>query len=164
MITQKYLKSRLSYNPASGDFHWRKLFHKGRENNVAGSENNEGYVHIRLLGMSYKAHRLVWLYVYGYIPAGEIDHINGNKLDNRLANLRVVNHEENCKNQKLASNNNTGIMGVGWHKNSNKWRARITVNGRNVALGHHNSFFDACCARKSAERLHGFHRNHGARK
>lgn len=161
MITQSELKELLNYNPETGAFTWavsRQRIKKGR---VAGSYDRYGYRRIRLNGMDYGAHRLVWLYVYGEWPKDEVDHINHVRDDNALLNLRAVTHEENQKNKSIFSRNKSGITGVRWCKTYKKWTAGIRVNKNQKGLGYFNDKFEAICARKSAENKYGFHENHG---
>lgn len=100
----------------------------------------------------------------GTIPDGmQIDHINHNRLDNRLENLRLVCHNENSRNRSMNGNNTSKISGVHWDSRNNKWQARISVNGTRITLGHFSSLFDASCARKSAEKKFEYHNNHGRR-
>jgi len=99
-----------------------------------GSVVPDGYVHIRFNNKYYKAHRLVWLYEHGRFPAGEIDHINGNRADNRIENLREIGRCQNMQNQRKArSDNASGFLGV--HKKGSKFQAIIRVNGRSMYLG-----------------------------
>jgi hypothetical protein len=79
-----------------------------------------------------------------------VDHINGNKLDNRRANLRLCNSSENSRNRSLASINTSGYKGVTWHKQTQKWQAQIEVNGRNIHLGLHQSVILAAIAYNNA--------------
>lgn len=120
-----------------------------------------GYVIVGHGKKLYQAHRLVWEMFNGPIPKGlYIDHINGIRSDNRIDNLRVVNKATNARNRRLPCNNKTGIQGV---KNTqgNRFEAAISSNGKRIYLGKFKDFFEACCARKSAESKHGFHQNHG---
>jgi hypothetical protein len=113
-LTQERLKEVLNYDPDTGIFTWAFKYTRtivvGR---VAGHQNKKtGRVNIRI-GRNYKAHRLAWLYTYGKWPDGEIDHINGNSSDNRIANLRDVTLTENSWNKRKAmSTSKTGLLGV----------------------------------------------------
>lgn len=162
MITQQRLKEVLSYNSSTGEFVW--LFDcvankvKGK---VAGSIKTGGYRQIRIEGQRYAAHRLAWLYVHGKFPPDEIDHINGMTDDNRIDNIRAVSHTENAKNRRMYKNNKSGIMGVAWAGKAKKWWSQIRLSGKTKSLGYHKDFFEACCARKSAEKKYTFHTNHG---
>ena len=120
------------------------------------------YRFVSVDGKEQLLHRALWEAANGTIPEGmQIDHINGNTLDNRLENLRVVTHQENARNQKRRNDNTSGVTGVSWNKKKQKWEARITDNGKLVFLGLHDDWFEAVCARKSAEKRLGYHENHG---
>lgn len=127
----------------------------------SGSPDGSGYITVFIDGRRYKAHRLVWLMHFGSFPAGDIDHINGARDDNRIENLRMVEHVENMRNQKLRSTNTSGVVGVTWQKKHKNWRANITVNYVTVSLGTFGARADAEKARLNAEVLYGFHKNHG---
>jgi hypothetical protein len=159
-ISQKELKKLFKYDALSGKLVNRvqrgSRAYPGEE---AGCLNGNGYRHARINGALHSAHRLIWLYVHGEWPEGEIDHINGIKIDNRIENLRIVSKSGNAKNSKLRPSNNFGIPGIR-HKD-NRFHARITHERKGIHLGSFKDFFEACCARKSAENRYGFHRNHG---
>ena len=109
---------------------------------VAGSENH-GYLRIRFKGKDYFAHRLIWFYHYGKWPKGQIDHVNRNKLDNRIENLKDVSQFENQKNKWSTKNSITGIPGLTWHKTKEKWEARLYENGRYVYRKYFDLFQEA---------------------
>ena len=163
MLTQARLKEILNYNPNTGVFTWKIAANNKnvRSGNVAGKSTPQLYRSIKYKGQDYLSHRLAWLYIHGYLPDGQIDHINGDRADNRISNLRVTTNSQNAKNAGLRKNNKTGIMGV--CLSDNKWKAKIVVNYKSIHLGCFNDFFEACCARKSAERTYGYHFNHGKR-
>ncbi|WP_017903577.1 HNH endonuclease signature motif containing protein [Pseudomonas asplenii] len=125
---------------------------------ICGGVNGWGYVHFQYQGHTYKAHRVIWLCVYGNWP-GELDHINGNRSDNRIENLREVSRQENLRNQKVRTNSSTGAMGV--TREGRKWRARIRVDGAFIHLGYFDSIDEAVAARRAANIKYGFHENHG---
>jgi hypothetical protein len=120
-----------------------------------------GYKTGAVLRIPCVAHRVAYSIYHGINLAGEIDHINGDKSDNRIANLRMVAHSENSRNVSLYSNNNSGFHGVLWDHRRRKWEARIGVNGRQTRIGRYNHKEDAIAARKAAEVVHGYHENHG---
>jgi hypothetical protein len=120
-----------------------------------------GYFSGALLGKAHFAHRVIWALHYGKEPSGQIDHINGNKLDNRIANLRDVSQRENRRNCSRQKNNTSGVMGVSWDKGKQKWVATIFIDGRNVFLGAYKDISKAAAARKAADVAHGYHTNHG---
>lgn len=118
-----------------------------------------GYVSCKILGVSTAVHRIAWALHSGEW-AVEVDHINGDRADNRLANLRSVTRVENMRNAKMRSDNPSGASGVG-KLPSGRWRAAIRANGRRKHIGVFDSFEDAVSARKAAEKVLGFHPNHG---
>lgn len=128
---------------------------------VAGFEASNGYRYIEISGTSNLEHRLVWVYITGRWPADQLDHINRNRSDNRMINLREVNNSKNQRNTTLRKTNKSGIMGVHTRSDNGKWSARINHDGGRFSLGSFCDFFEACCARKSAEARLGYHANHG---
>jgi hypothetical protein len=161
MITQEGLKELLDYNEESGVFLW-KASSNGRVKvgDRAGSVTNRGYSRISIGGKRYLSHHLAFLFVHGFIPK-EIDHIDGNRSNNAIANLREVTRSENCKNMKRSSRNKSGVTGVSFNKKLSKWRADICVNGKAIYLGAFEEFLKAKEARLQAEIKYGFHENHG---
>lgn len=159
-ISHDDLKKALHYDSKRGRFFWiekRRGIVLGSE---AGSFDVYGYGQLRINGKVYKEHRLVWFYVTGEWPKGQIDHINHMRRDNRFENLRVVDNSENHMNRPLQANNSTGVIGVSWSKSFKKFRADITVKGKRFSIGLFNSVCDAAQARKKAEKEFGFHENH----
>lgn len=124
--------------------------------------DGDGYLKGRLLGERYRAHRVIWLLHTGSWPSDQIDHINGNKSDNRIENLRDVSGQENLRNQRRRSTNTSGYAGVSWHKRDNRWSAQIWHDGRKRHLGLFKSRDEAVATRKQAEKRYGYHPNHGA--
>lgn len=111
-------------------------------------------------GKSYKAHRVVWIWHYGEWPRQQIDHINGDGRDNRIENLRDVSCSENHKNMPVNQNSRSGIIGVRLHKDG-AWVAEIKVGEKYVHLGSYSDIRLAAAARKAAEKVLGYHENHG---
>jgi hypothetical protein len=100
--------------------------------------------------------------VHGCEPSGEIDHLNGVRGDNRIENLRDVSRSANMRNVSMQPRNTSGVVGVYWNKQSNKWHGQISAtDGRVVSLGYYADIADAAQARKQAEAMHGYHENHG---
>lgn len=122
--------------------------------------NGKKYLRTTIGNKQFLAHRIAWFIYYGEWPSKHIDHINGNGIDNRINNLREVSCSENQKNRRLSSNNKTGLTGVFFNKNA--FVAQIKSNGNQYYLGRFSNFFDACCARKSADNKFKFHPNHGS--
>ncbi len=165
-LTQERLMGMFDYDQDKGRL-LRRCFSNGLfiGLEVAGWVSADGYRHIEIAGISHLEHRLIWVYLTGHWPKDQIDHINQCKKDNRFSNLREVSNSENQKNVALRKSNNTGIMGIHARSDNGKWSVRISDNGVRYTLGSFDDFFEACCARKSAEIKYGFHANYGiARK
>lgn len=173
-ITADRVRSLFRYEPETGNFYWKsrsmsdfscerigKGFNTRFSGKMAGSMCGNGYIHIEIDGEKWKAHRLAWLYTNGSLPFGEVDHINGDRLDNRISNLRVVDDAGNARNRGMDSRNTSGRIGVYWHKSQKRWWAMITVSRRRKSLGYFDTIEDAAKARETAERMFGFHENHG---
>ncbi len=143
-LTAEYLRELLSYNPETGEFIWQVSCRGTKAGDIAGTPGSQGRRHIIIGYARYKAHRLAWLYVYGKWPEKLIDHINGYPTDNRIENLREATVREYLYNQRRSNKNNkTGVLGVQWRPMKNKFRARITVSGKEISLGHFDSIEDA---------------------
>jgi hypothetical protein len=129
------------------------------------TEQSGGYKAGRVGGQILLAHRVAWAYHYGAWPTENIDHINQNKTDNCISNLRDVPQSENAKNQCRRSNNTSGVTGVYWAAKRKKWAAAIALpGGKCVALGRYDTLAEAAAVRKAAEKKYGFHENHGRDK
>lgn len=135
MLTAEYVKTLLDYDPETGIFVWKVSRRKRLQGVKAGRISNKGYVQISIDDKRYSAHRLAWLVYYGEFPNGWLDHINRNKSDNRISNLRIATNQQNQFNQGLPSNNTSGFKGVVWNKNQGKWNAAMTLNGKRHHLG-----------------------------
>lgn len=161
-LTQAALKKFFVYNPFTGEF-TRRLYSGtcGKIGDVVGTPHNQGYLAVSLNTKSYLAHRLVWLYMYGFFPKEEIDHIDHNRSNNALSNLRLVSSLENKQNTRLSKNNTTGHNGVALHKPTGKYRAYIMVNRKHIHLGLFETLQEAIDARKQADITYNFHKNHG---
>jgi len=161
-ITKQYLDSILRYDPISGLFYWvLTRCSVAKAGSIAGTIRPDGYTRLRVKGRLHYAHRLAWLAYYGFNTQLEIDHIDQNRLNNSIVNLRQVTRQDNQKNKCINVKNRSGVLGVHFFKERNKWVASISLNNKNVYLGIYESFFDAVCIRKSAEIRYDFHKNHG---
>jgi len=161
-ITVDEVREAFDYDEETGDLIWKiKPSNRVSIGGVAGSYDKYGYRRLGYKSKNYFIHRLVWAYVHGKFPPNDIDHIDGNPANNKIGNLRAVSHEENLKNSKLNKNNTSGVAGVYWDKKTSKWMAHIGISGKKVHLGCFDDFFEACCARKSAESKYGYYPNHG---
>lgn len=162
--TQNYLKSIFRFDQELGRFFW--IVPRGKKikpGTMPGHLKRDGYRYIKIDGKPFLEHRLVWLYFHGEFPVGQIDHVNHCRDDNRLKNLRVVSEKENHKNRQKNINNTSGVMGIYWDKQSEKWYAQIKVDCQSKRLGRFKDFFEAVCARKSSELKNGYHENHGSK-
>lgn len=159
------LLRELRYDPISGDFFWiRKGGASRKVGGVAGSVQRKlGYRNIQIGKSYYKAHHLAWLFTYGSIPIGyQIDHINGDRSDNRISNLRLATPSENSRNAKLRRDSTTGVKGVSYHKATGKWQASLRVNGKSKHLGIFPSIGEARDAVVGArDEFHQDFANHG---
>jgi hypothetical protein len=97
----------------------------------------------------------------GCWPENDIDHINGDRSDNRIENMRAVTRQENLKNTKRRCDNASGVIGVYQRKDTGRWCSYVNSNGKRINLGCFNNKTDAIAVRKAAETEHGFHSNHG---
>jgi len=160
-LTKQRADELLDYDPDSGIFTWRVSRGRARAGSPAGCIESNGYLRIQIDARQYSAHRIAWLMTHGEFPPDEIDHIDGDRLNNRISNLRAVTRLENLRNQARQKNNTSGVTGVVWRKDRAKWQSSIKVNWRRKHLGYFDSFDDAVAARTLAEAIHGFHPNHG---
>lgn len=164
MLTQQQLKELLHYCPETGVWTWivgGKRRRKGLEAGYDHSSRGKKYRCIGVNGRYHLSHRLAFLYMNGEFPETNVDHEDGNGLNNRWSNLQAVTFAENQKNKRLPSNNASGTAGVSWHKRIKKWNAVITVNQIQKSIGYFTNKEDAVAARKNAEAEFGFHPNHG---
>lgn len=155
-----------NYNEETGVLTWRvRTSNRIKLGSIAGCPSGNGYLKVRVDGVLYYAHRVIYTMQPGGVPDGkEIDHINGNGCDNRLTNLRLVDATGNRRNQKIRHNNRSGATGVCWHTAAGKWTATIGVNGKHRYLGLFEEFKHAVAARKAAEWELGFHKNNGSKR
>ncbi len=159
-ITAEYVRDRLAYDPESGALLWKEsatqqlAWNRRYAGKQAGSLSAKGYYSIGLDDRRYAAHRVIWLLVHGEWPAGEVDHINGNPSDNRLANLRSATRSENVSNTRVKDGTETGLKGV--KRARRKYRAQCSVRGVCYHLGVFATPEEAKRARDAfAEKAHG---------
>ncbi len=153
-VTAERLRELLDYNRETGEFR-RKISGSNRvkPGAIAGSLMGEGYLLSYVDGRRYLNHRLAWLYVHGHWPAAHVDHINGVRSDNRLANLREASHAQNLAHRvKLDKDNKSGYRGVSWCKEKRKWAAEVRHNGQRRRLGRFDNIEDAAKAYDAAAR------------
>lgn len=154
-MTQDYLKKHLHYDPETGIF--TRLIANSPASSVgdiAGWKTKLGYIELKIDGIVYKAHRLAWLYVHGRMPAGDIDHANMIRTDNRIANIREATRSQNEYNREKSSTNKTGFKGVSFHKAANKFVAQSCLSGKKIYLGVFDRPEDAARAYKDFATAH----------
>jgi hypothetical protein len=151
MLTAERLRKVLAYNPETGAFQWNSTG-SGRSAKP-GCLDADGYWRIGIDYRMYKAHRLAWLYMNGEWPTAEIDHINCDKLDNRIANLRLcVGGIVNAQNQAGPTRRNkSGRPGLFWFAKTNRWRVQITCNKKQIHLGYFKDIEEAAAVYAKAK-------------
>jgi hypothetical protein len=156
----------LRYDPDSGKLFWRVSRGTAKAGDDAGSVwypagQRRPYMRVGIDGKARLAHQVVWLLFYGK-PAGEdIDHLNGNGLDNRIKNLRIAPQLINAKNCRMRSNNMSGVTGVSWFAVAKKWRGGVRVNRKYNHIGLYANLADAEAAVREFRAKHGFTERHG---
>ena len=146
VIDVKRISEYLDYNSTTGVFTWRVKTKTSSINNIAGRSNWRGYVSIWINASPYYARRLAWAICNGSWPVGDIDHINEDKSDNRISNLRVASRSENMFNRGRNKNNTSGMKGVVFCKKTQKWRAQIMIDRRSVNIGRFKTKEEASSA------------------
>ena len=156
MITQKDVQECFDY--ADGLLFWKNVSHPNKQSLIkkpAGSLHKSGYRHISWRNKVHKAHRLIFLLHHGYLPK-EIDHINANRQDNRIENLREATRSENQCNRSILKSNSSGCQNVSWHKKSNAWVVRIMKNGKSKLIGYFKDLeFADLVATEARDLYHG---------
>jgi len=164
-LTVDLLNHLFEYDKETGNLIWKikpsSRGHSVKVGDIAGTLKSHGYLCVGINYNSYRAHRLIFLMHKGYLPK-TIDHINGDKLDNRIENLRAATVGQNQHNRKTNANNTSGYKGVSWSKAQKKWTTRITLERKNIHLGYFSNLEEAAeVVRKAREELHGDFANHG---
>lgn len=137
-----------TYNKESG-----LLYRNGKSEPLRRINDND-YIDVCIKSKTYRAHRIIWMYVYGVWPDGFIDHINGNKSDNRIENLRICTNSQNQMNRKVTSKSITGIKGV--FSRGKRFYSQIVVSGKTICLGSFGNSLDAATAYNNAAiKYHG---------
>lgn len=174
-MNAKTLREILSYCPESGLLTWRlrdrkhfrtesswRSWNAKHAHRAAGRMcKTTGYVNLRVFGIPVKAHRVIFEMVTGQPPEHEIDHIDGDRSNNKWVNLRPATPSTNSQNRVMTSQNSSGQVGVSFKKSRNQWVAYIGIGGKKKHLGYFDHFEDAVAQRKTAERMEGFSVRHG---
>lgn len=158
-ITYEELHKLFYYDPSTGLL-VRKITtgRRGKAGTVVGTLNNGGYLKVKINSKQYLIHRIVYCMHHGYWPEKGIDHINRIKTDNRIENLREAGQVCNRRNSKLDSNNTSGIRGISWDNKSEKWRAYIKINNKQLHLGLFKDLNSAVIVRYMAELDHSWNK------
>jgi hypothetical protein len=151
MLTQERLKELLNYDSATGIFTWKIKTVKTNIGEIAGSITHNGYIRIGVDYRDYLAHQLAWLFHYGEFPKITIDHIDRKTSNNKISNLRIITKSENMANANIRIDNKSGHKGVRFNKKDNKWRSKISKEGKEIYLGSFSNIEDAIAVRKKAE-------------
>ena len=159
-LTQTLLHKFYDYDPMTGILKHRLPQHGKQVGDAIGSQSNTGYLVMAIANKDYLVHRIIWMYVYGYMPE-QVDHIDHDKQNNAISNLREVTNQVNSMNCSTSSNSKTKHTGVSFMASRNKYRATITVNKKQIHLGLFDDINDAIDARHKANIKYGFHSNHG---
>jgi hypothetical protein len=164
-LTQSFLKSVLNYSPENGVLTWKNPTGDGVKIGwvagcVAKMKNGKKYLKVGINGKSYYAHRVIWVYMTGEYPEKQVDHEDGNGLNNKWLNLKKATNTSNHRNRRLPSDNVSGCIGVAYNKNRHRWQASIST----VYLGSFDNIFEAACIRKAAEISNNYHPNHGNKR
>lgn len=129
MITQEYLKSIFEYD--GHDLRWSVTRGLARAGSIAGTINSRGYRHIRIDNKFYQSHRLIWIFIYGKLPDGMVvDHINRDRTDNRVDNLRLLSNSANNRNSIRSDHEDVGV----W-KTGNRFKATYNLDGKRHYIG-----------------------------
>ena len=153
MITHQDVADCFEYR--DGYLYWKGVSHPNKQHMLdkpAGSIHKTGYRHITWRGKVQKAHRLIFMLHHGFMPQ-EIDHINGDRADNRIENLRSVTRSQNQYN-KRPQRNVSGYRGVTWHKKTGKWLVRVGLNNKNKSLGYYDDLELAALVAEEGRSLH----------
>jgi hypothetical protein len=155
-LTYEKVHRRLKYDPETGIFTYKISCGRCRTSEEAGYRRRDGYIILGINNKLYYAHIIAWLMHYGYFPENQIDHRNRIRHDNWIANLRETSPQCQMRNKSMQSNNSSGVTGVHWYKNNQKWQSRIAVAGSQISLGLFSNFTDAVLARWKAEVKYDF--------
>jgi hypothetical protein len=153
-LTQERLKELLDYDPETGVFTWRKRKGGARAGKKAGCVCHYGYIVIRIDDRLYRAARLAWFYTFGHWPHGVVDHIDSNRKNDRLENLRVTSQRNNTRNTRMHKDNKCGYKGVFQGRAKGRYYAQICVNGKRRHLGTFDCPREAHAAYVEAARKH----------
>ena len=151
MLTIERLKEVLDFDTNTGIFIWKQKRGTKSKGSIAGSPQNKGYIQIMIDGQNYLAHRLAWFYFFGKWPKKQIDHINRNKIDNSINNLRDVDNSTNHHNVGIRKHNKSGVTGVYYSRKKNVWVSTIEFKTKKIYIGQYKTLEEATIKRKEKE-------------
>lgn len=161
-ITQSHVLDLFAYDPLTGLVTHRTNRVKVKAGDRAGSSSKSASRYLRIFGKKELEHRIIWLYMTGALPIGELDHEDHDRGNNRWNNLREVTHAVNMQNKPRYANNRTGTAGVSIDKRCGKFRAYLSIGGKPKGLGYFTTYAEAVSARSAAlANAEGYHANHG---
>ncbi len=149
-MTPDDVKAMMAYDPQTGNFIWKVRRGQAAVGKIAGTPHNQGYIQIKVGEKVILAHRLAWFVTYGEVPSCDIEHINGNKLDNRIANLRLATRSQNMANKGPNRNSRSGLKGVYYFKRTGKWVAGFRKDGLRIHVGYFDTAEEAAEAHRVA--------------
>lgn len=157
MLTLQRANEAFRYDPDTGFLTWRSTLNsRSPAGTPAGSRSNRGYQRIKVDGERYQAHRVAWLIYYGVWPSGQIDHIDNNRINNAISNLRECNTAQNQHNQPLRRANRSGAKGVSWCRAKARWHVQVRAAGKIHQGGYFDSLDQAALAATTLRnQLHG---------
>ena len=171
----RIVKRLITYDPETGELFWsirgnREFYHSDSSykrsvtlfhGKPALVSLTDGYRCGEVFGRGLLAHRVTWFLFHGAWPESYLDHIDGDRTNNRIQNLRTATREENARNAKISCKNTSGKSGVIWCKRDKIWNASISIKGVRTHLGNFKQKEDAIKCREDAEKKYGYHKNHG---
>ena len=160
-LTLELVNKLFRYDKETGDLIRKVNKGTAKAGDKAGAVNGSGYLLTTIEGVKYRNHRIIFLMHHGFLPAC-LDHIDNNKLNNRIENLRPATPSQNQCNSGMRKDNTSGVKGVTWFPESSKWRVQIKYNGKRHCYGLYNTLLEATTViHKAREKLHGEFVNHG---
>lgn len=155
VLTQERVRELFDYNELTGVVTWkvrpRKKANRIKPGDIVTSIGGSGYYRVGIYGLRYPLHIIIWLWMEGYFPEHQIDHINRNKLDNSWVNLRPITPQCNARNTGNFSNTTSGVKGVTYSKKDRIFESYFRVNGKKCTIGRSKDFTEAVAYRLAGE-------------
>jgi len=157
-LSKNILNEKFDY--VDGNLIWKKAIRKDLNGRIAGTLHSKGYKAVFVCGKAYLLHRLIFLYHYGYMPL-QVDHIDTNKANNTIENLRESSASQNRCNSHILRNNTSGYKNISWDKSRNKWSVTISLSNKTVFSKRFNDLNEAIFAANEArQKYHGVFARH----